>query len=202
MVMMMVMVIPTTKEKKETNTKGKRAHSEDDSDEEDDDTFKRVRDMDKLDPDAITGRRYEGEESDSDEDEGEEIDSEDDADGADEDSDDDGVGKDGSEDGEQVEDAEQDPMDLAATIMVLPDSFGGSITCIAHPDTYINKIILGNKEEVVTLEHRHRTHRKSIERECGRLRYERCGDYVCSKLTGSGCHSCWFFRWTMRFIRH
>ena len=123
----------------------KRAHSEDDSDEEDDDTFKRVRDMDKLDPDAITGRRYEGEESDSDEDEGEEIDSEDDDDGADEDSDDDGVGKDGSEDGEQVEDAEQDPMDLAATIMVLPDSFGGSITCIAHPDTYINKIILGNK---------------------------------------------------------
>ena len=62
----------------------------------------------------------------------------------DEDSDDDGVGKDGSDGGEQVEDAEQDPMDLAATIMVLPDSFGGSITCISIR-THINKIILGNK---------------------------------------------------------
>ena len=76
MVMMMVMVIPDDEGEEETNTKGS-AHSEDDSNEEDDDTFKRVRDMDKLDPDAITGRRYEGEESDSDEDEGEEIDWED-----------------------------------------------------------------------------------------------------------------------------
>ena len=122
----------------------KRAHiDEDDSnDDDDDDTFKHVRDMDKLDPDAITGRRYEGEDSDSDEDEGEENDS--DSDDEDEDDDEEGD-KDGNENEKHAEDDEEDPMDLAPTIMILPDSFGGSITCIAHPDTYINKVVLGNK---------------------------------------------------------
>ena len=62
-------------EGKGNNMQRKRSHrDEEDSDEDEDDTFKRVRDMDKLDPDAITGRRYEGEDSDSDEDEGEEND--------------------------------------------------------------------------------------------------------------------------------
>ena len=138
-------------EGKGNNMQRKRSHrDEEDSDEDEDDTFKRVRDMDKLDPDAITGRRYEGEDSDSDEDEGEENDSDDDEEEEDEEDeleDDKGEGekKDGKDDDANAEEEGEDPMDLAATIMVLPDSFGGSITCIAHPDTYINKVVLGNK---------------------------------------------------------
>jgi hypothetical protein len=38
--------------------KGKKGDADSDDDDSDDDTFKRVRDMEQLDPDAITGRRY------------------------------------------------------------------------------------------------------------------------------------------------
>ena len=121
------------------DNKGKKGDADSDDDDSDDDTFKRVRDMEQLDPDAITGRRYVQSDEEDDSDDGNDSDDEDEEKDSHENGDSDDLEE------EENEDTEEDLMDLAPTIVELPKEFGDGITSIAHPDTYVNKIVLANK---------------------------------------------------------